>query len=369
MKRKSMVLLLLLTFLSSCAPKEILAPYSNVRIHLNEVGAEKIIPKGTFQEADIATFSYSDQTVFKGSETVQQAILENAKNPGLGVRSLHEAGITGAGVTVAIIDQHLQLDHPEFQGKIVEYHDTGCERPAEEGSMHAPAVTSLLAGETIGTAPGVKIYFAATPGWLGDAKYCADALDWILSVNAQLPEDEKIRLVSVSANLSETNYAPFQNSDLWAQAVQRAQAAGILVLDGRDDDQTGFIGAAYYDESDRENPALCKLGYPNGDEKGNVSHGFTAGRYILAPASQRTVAEEYVSGKCQYAYTGSAGLSWAIPYAAGVLALGWQVNPELTKEEIVTLLRESACLNAQGYRVIDPVAFVDRVKQTLDGAN
>jgi hypothetical protein len=37
-------------------------------------------------------------------------------NPGLGVRELHEEGITGKGVTVAIIDQNMILDHPEFQG-------------------------------------------------------------------------------------------------------------------------------------------------------------------------------------------------------------------------------------------------------------
>ena len=57
------------------------------------------------------------------------AILERAKNPGLGVRSIHRRGITGKGVRVAIIDQNLCLDHPEYNGKIAAYKDVGCAQP------------------------------------------------------------------------------------------------------------------------------------------------------------------------------------------------------------------------------------------------
>jgi len=59
-----------------------------------------------------------------------------------------------------VSDQPMYLDHPEFTGKIVSYYDTECN---SESSMHRPAVTSLLAGEKIGTAPGANVNYAAVP--------------------------------------------------------------------------------------------------------------------------------------------------------------------------------------------------------------
>ena len=40
------------------------------------------------------------------------------KNPGLGIKSLHESGINGKGVDVAIIDQKLRLTHTEYKSRI-----------------------------------------------------------------------------------------------------------------------------------------------------------------------------------------------------------------------------------------------------------
>lgn len=80
---------------------------------------------------------------------------------------------------------------------------------------------------------------------------------------------------------------------------------------------------------------------------------------IFAPVSYRTTAETYEKGSYSYQYMGVGGLSWAIPYAAGTLALGWQVNPELTGEEAMKLLSETATINQEGYRIINPLAFVE----------
>lgn len=107
---------------------------------------------------NILTLKFNQKTVFPSKDKMPSQdeyqpdyILEAGKNPGLGVRAIHEQGITGKGVTVAIIDQPLYIDsHPQYAGKIIEYKDFGCEL---ESSMHGPAVTSLLAGETTGTCP------------------------------------------------------------------------------------------------------------------------------------------------------------------------------------------------------------------------
>src|SRR5262249_33985137 len=153
-------------------------------------------------------------------------LLANMKNPGLGVHKLHAQGITGKGVKVAIIDQPLFQDHPEFAKKIVAYHDVGCE---SETSMHGPAVASLLVGSQCGTAPGARLYYVAAPSWTGDSAFQAKALDWIVGENAKLSAGDKIRVVSVSAAPSGKG-SPFKkNQEMWDTAVVRAEQAGLLV--------------------------------------------------------------------------------------------------------------------------------------------
>ena len=48
-----------------------------------------------------------------------ERVLEWGKCPGLGVRELHERGVTGKGVHVAIIDQPLLMDHEEYKDQLV----------------------------------------------------------------------------------------------------------------------------------------------------------------------------------------------------------------------------------------------------------
>jgi serine protease AprX len=278
-------------------------------------------------------------------------LFQSAMNPGLGVRRLHARGITGKGVNVGIIDQPLFPDHPEFAGKIAAYHDVGCN---SEGSMHGPAVASLLVGTRCGTAPGARLYHVAAPSWTGDTAYQAKALDWLVEQNQSLPAGQKIRVISISAAPSGPGSPFTKNNEMWDEACQRAEAAGILVLDCTT--HHGFIGACSLDADDPENVAKCKPGYPGLP----VQRG--TGRPILAPTGPRTKAEEYVKGQCGYQYGGRGGLSWAIPYTAGVLAMGWQVRPDLSAEQMKNLLLASAHEIEGGYRIIDPENFIRQVQ-------
>lgn len=286
-------------------------------------------------------------------------LMEQYKDPGLGIGALHAQGITGKGVTVAIIDQNLvqAIDHPEFSGKIIEYRDFGTHQAATSSSMHGPAVTSLLVGETIGTAPGARMYFAATPSWTNDAQSSADALDWLVAVNASLPENEKIRVVSVSAQFSGEG-STFKNGDSWDAAFQRATDAGILVLDCSANH--GIVGPCYFDPADSENPVNCTPGYPG--IKITPGKGLAATRRVYVPTSPRTTAEEYNRGEFFYQYTGRGGLSWSAPYLSGVLAMGWQLRPDLTGARMVDLVFATAYTRPDGLKVIDPAAFIAAVK-------
>ncbi len=302
-----------------------------------------------------ATFWFNQKTVWpdiahmpKGCDP--HKLLSDAMSPGLGVRDLHKEGITGKGVNVGIIDQPLYQNHPEFAGKITAYHDVGC---GSESSMHGPAVASLLVGNNCGTAPGAKVYYVAAPSWKKDAEYNAKALHWIIEQNEKLSQSEKIRVVSVSSAPSGPG-SPFdKNGEMWDKACALAESQGLMVLDCTQ--HRGFIGPCYYDLADADNLSKCKSGFP-GMRSGIISDG------ILVPCSPRTTAEEYNKGEHSFQYCGRGGLSWSIPYSAGVLALGWQLRPDLTAAQMKKCLFDSAYITNEGEKIINPKEFIRTIK-------
>ena len=113
---------------------------------------DNVLSPSEYKVEDMYTYQFNEHTVFTGNETLQQEIMENGKNPGLGIRALHGQGITGEGVSVAIIDEAIFLEPPEFSDRIVDYYE--CYDVQSQGGMHGNAVTSILAGRTCGVAPG-----------------------------------------------------------------------------------------------------------------------------------------------------------------------------------------------------------------------
>ena len=340
------IFLLCLVLLATSARSEARAvkPYEDVRWKdMKKLG-------WTVDTSIIKTLWVNEKTVWPDTTTTAAArnVLNKGKNPGLKLRRIHSRGITGAGITVAIIDQNMCLDHPEFTGKIIKYKDFDCKLPFDEGSMHGPAVTSLLVGKQIGAAPGARMYFAAVPAWLADARYYGDAMNWIVAENAKLPAGSKIRVVSISAAPSgATSF--YKNKQAYVNARAKAEKAGILVIDCTD--ERGITGPAYYDLNAPDDLSKCRLGFPK-------TPGPTGTEGIYIPSTRRTQAEEYNKGDCSYQYTGHGGLSWTVPYLAGVLALGWQVNPSLTRTEILSRAYSSAYLKNGRAMIINPEAFI-----------
>lgn len=333
---------------------EMLKPFDDIRYF--EGYSREVYEESEYNREDVYQFIFNQGTVLRGSEELQAQVMENGKNPGLGIRAIHEQGITGKGVYVAVIDQPLLPDHPEIAGKIAAYYDTGCGQDEDTGSMHGPAVTSLLAGNDVGVAPDAKVYYAAAPSWAGDGEYFAKGLYWIIEENKKLPDDEKIRVVSVSAAPSgEGHYgtAFTKNLSAWGEAVHAAKEDGILVLDC-----TGFVAPAFYNPSDPDNVSACTGGYPKKNFQIPSSQ-------IGVPASYRTAAVEYFAGSPSFEYYGEGGLSWGIPYAAGVLALGWQINPSLDQDQIVQILFDTCSIAGDGSNIVNPPAFIEAVQNTL----
>jgi hypothetical protein len=147
----------------------------------------------------------------------------------------------------------------------------------------------------------------------------------------------------------------------WPEARRRAEAAGILVIDFARED--AFIGPCELDSSTPEDPARCKPVLAK-----NLP-GYFAG-HLLVPVAPRTIAEAFEPGATGYQYCGAGGqtfryhgVSWAAPYCAGILALGWQIRPDLNATQMRSLLFRSATVLPSGEKIICPREFIRLVRQ------
>jgi len=256
-------------------------------------------------------------------------ILALGQNPGLGLRSLHARGITGAGVHIAYIDQTLLLDHQEYGDRLVRYRELGS--VALEPEMHGAAVASLAVGRSVGAAPGASLTYYAAQYVLPEGGrtfiHVAAAIEEIIQRNEELPPAERVRVIGASIGVGQSDQGV---EDLRA-AMQRAKEAGVLVV------LTNTLPEDYgieFQGMDRD-----PLADP--DDFGSYRPGIYLRRlyyeapeqftgHIWLPMDARTRAG--FIGPADYAFDRQGGKSWAVPYLVGVYALALQVRPDLTPE-------------------------------------
>ena len=100
------------------------------------------------------------------------SIMEIGKNPGLNVRKLHKAGITGKGIGIAIIDQNLLVDHYEYKDQLRMYEEIHAPKKST-AQLHGTAVASIAVGKIVGVAPEADLYYISsiTGSWFAWIKY------------------------------------------------------------------------------------------------------------------------------------------------------------------------------------------------------
>lgn len=135
--------------------------------------------------------------------------LEWAKDPGMGIRKLHEQGYTGKGVNIAYIGQPFgDTDHDELRHiKVHYYQDIAVKNGCELNTADIPgrAIISNLAGKNIGIAPNAEYYYVANPTARKDQNTDAEALRQIIAINKKLPKDKKFKIVGLGTYWQELN--------------------------------------------------------------------------------------------------------------------------------------------------------------------
>lgn len=370
---------------------------------------------------EILTYTFSSETKWPAEDKMPpgyspDSILSLGKDLGLGLSALHDAGVTGKGVPAAVIDKPIPKDHEAYSANLRYIEVKPGDEKMGETRFHGAACATILAGK-YGVAPEAPLYYFAVPDDAQPYKRYAEALTMLLDMREEMPEEEKIRIVSVSYGIQ----ASQEGASEWQDAIARAEEQGVIVVyPGMPG--LNFTGAGCPPGLDRDDPAnykrwswmiakeqlvgkLIEAGVSSFEAareelkclltsdpdldvlRVEAIHTFLymielakfdpAASYeeylwgmvtydpetLSVPVDYLTVAN--VSSPSAYTYYGAGGLSWATPYLAGVLALGLQVNPSATPEELFTALRETAWTfgqeGIQG-RLLNPRGFVDALR-------
>lgn len=351
-----------------------------------------------------------------------EQVLENGKAPGLNIANLHAMGITGKGITVAIIDQPLNTEHIEIKDNVIHYELIGYPEHIE-AQFHGTAVSSLLAGKTVGVAPDAKIVYFAAPGTktkmaIADENFqkvlrqyfpkninfeetIKDVLDGrhqtdeefrhkINQIIAILPPDIKEQAFSVKTEMDFTHRAKalrkilFMNARLpqdkkisavsisWGmlgtdpestKLINQLIKSGVMVLTT---DSVRFYGnkAAFMtiDRKMNSEPNDIKS-YDAGFWKTNKDKFH---ENLLIPAGGRTIAGN--SDNNDFIYCGAdSGMSWSTPYLTGVYALAKQIAPNLTPHHFFEIAQQTAVSNGQtgDNKIIQPQRIIQHLQNEM----
>jgi len=317
-----------------------------------------------------------------------EKLMEERKNPGLGIRKLHKQGITGKGIVVGIIDQRISISHSEFKNNIIsnkEYYEPETLKDDTEISMYGPGVTSLLVGKNCGVAPDAKVVYGAinaeTDGFLGYIRALKDVIEYNKN------NEQKIKIVSVSKGFRKN--IPGVNE--WLELKKDAKKLGITVIDSDYFVENSITGGGsktnkdqfddyelplFYGESQKRPPSLkdieSKVSLMSEDFQKKFFDQYKTyqnyidtfnSNYIIVPCDYRAMASK--EGDNEYRCDTKGGWSWAIPYFTGVFALALQINPDLKNEEFLEIVRKTAGKTKKGLRVINPEEIIKEVENMI----
>ena len=290
-----------------------------------------------------------------------QKVLEEMKDPGLGIRYLHSMGLTGKGLNMAIIDARLS-DHQEYHNRIVHYEEFGDFSVEPEGSMHGSAVASIAVGKTVGVAPEADVYYFAEQNILPkkdkneDTKLTfenvVNAVHRILEINKKLPKDKKIQVISMSWN-TQDNW-PYRAE--MRQAVEECKKAGIF-----------FNTTSCYKDYGLNSHGLSRdiSKDPNNPQSyeetswGKVNYTPDA---LSFPMDHRTTAAP--QGYTDYVHYALGGWSWKQPYESALFLLARQINPEITPEHFWKMGLKTATKKGH-LNIINPVKLTNVLSKEM----
>ncbi len=297
-------------------------------------------------------------------------------------------GITGKGVTVAVIDTGI-YPHPDVKDRIIEFIDfvnnkNGIEN-AYDDNGHGTHCAGLVAGDgskANGNYKGPAFQANLIGVKVLDKQGMGSLSNIIRGIYWCIENKDKYNIKVISMSLGATS-AIKEQDDIIAKAVEDAEKAGITVViaagnSGPLKETIGTPGisehaitvGAYDDKNtitlDDDTPAFFTSKGPTPVDKKDKPDISSPGVEVVSLRSPNsTIDKEPVIHYGDY-YTLLSGTSMATPIVAGVVALMIQANPNLDPAQIKQIIKETATpvKDASKYSVgtglINPVQAVKK---------
>ena len=263
--------------------------------------------------------------------------------------------ITGKGITIGIIDTGVDYNHTDLVGRVVggfDFYDNDTDPMDEHG--HGTHCAGIAAGNGTlkGVAPDAEIYAyrVCSPGGSCPNIDILNAIEASVDPNADGDFSDHLDVISISLG------GPGDPDDTLSLAVDNAVSAGVIAV----------ISAG------NSGSALQTIGSPGTSRKAITVAAADSSNNIASFSSRGPVIWDDVNNIQQYMmkpdiaapgvnicsaqwedawsysecvdneHTAISGTSMAAPHVSGAAALLLQANPELSPEELKTILKAGA---------------------------
>lgn len=289
--------------------------------------------------------SFDDKTEFPVKLPVgyePEKLLKETRKVPLGIELLHAKGVSGQGMSVAIIDSAF-LPHVETERAGFYYYEHS--KIASE-HFHGLLTSTILAGKKLGIVPNAKCYFYTMSQMTAERD--GELVDGLKKIYEQVSKGEKICVVSLSMPY------PKSTKDEYYEVVEKLKEADCQVIDSVEFNKDFICGR--FTSADVLNLEYVDLN--DWQKEGEWQQ--TIESRIVIPSAGRALP--LWGTEDRYHYCAQSGVSWSIPMLAGLYCLAKQMNPDVEYQEFVRLIKETAYKNKSGLNVINISLLSARLK-------
>ncbi|MFT5222099.1 MAG: serine protease AprX [Glaciecola sp.] len=338
---------------------------------------------------DVIAVTANHEAVFQGSSAAAQGG-DDFFDETIGAAALHEAGIDGSGVGIAVLDSGV-AHVPTIDGRVIGGIDLSGENNGLDGVGHGTFIAGVAAGDGTsspngdfeGVAPGATII----PVKVGDENGVSllavlQGLQWVHH-NADAAGIDVLNMSfgtrsAQSHSVDPLNYAVQR---LWADGIVVVVAAGNLGDDGAmsitkpaDDPFVITVGSSdsfgTIDRSDDTIPSFSSQG-PTRADGINKPDIVAPGRSLVGPIAPGSNVDAMTEAHIADGWVRASGTSFSSAVVSGAVALLVQAHPDWTPDQIKGAVVDSAAPGPVGDRNVDGHGALDilAAQQVLDPSN
>lgn len=254
------------------------------------------------------------------------------------VHQLHEKGIDGEGVHVAVIDFDFDEVHDELKNCLI--YKKNVQENAEV-HFHGLIVATYLCGKNLGIAPNTKLWFYGTNQ--GKEKMIVEDIMALEDIYEQNKKGANIKIICIPGSVHRENSKYIEIHD-------KLLKQGCYIIDS----------STFGDKFTSINQDCITKEYYYSDWQLANMEQFKYYNKVAIPTGGKMMP--LITTTSDYLYCGQATYSFAIPKLCGYFALALQVKPDLTYEEFEQIAIDSAKEN-NGIKIFNMAGIIEKLKE------